>query len=56
VARLDEKRRASGNQGHGKSIFGILTNQADAPKGVVDNDGSYMNRSKYTESSSPKTS
>ncbi len=62
----------SGNQGHGKSIFGILTNQASAPKGIVDNDvyshfsfvrtlqdmfllsdptkdGSYMNRSKYTE-------
>ncbi|HWZ92938.1 MAG TPA: hypothetical protein VNW92_28930 [Polyangiaceae bacterium] len=61
-----------GNQGHGKSIFGILTNQASAPKGIVDNDvyshfslvrtfqdmfllsdptkdGSYMNRSKYTE-------
>jgi hypothetical protein len=27
-----------GNQGHGKSIFGILTNQASAPKHVVDND------------------
>ena len=62
----------NGNQGHGKSIFGILTNQANAPKGIVDNDvyshfsfvrtlqdmfllsdptkdGSYMNRSKYTE-------
>jgi hypothetical protein len=62
----------AGNQGHGKSIFGILTNQASAPKGIVDNDvyshfsfvrtlqdmfllsdpakdGSYMNRSKYTE-------
>jgi len=61
-----------GNQGHGKSIFGILSNQANAPKGIVDNDpyshfsfvrtlqdmflladpakdGSYMNRSKYTE-------
>jgi hypothetical protein len=61
-----------GNQGHGKSIFGILTNQPNAPKGIVDNDvyshfsfvrtlqdmflladpakdGSYMNRSKYTE-------
>jgi len=61
-----------GNRGHGQSIFGILTNQAGAPKGVVDNDayshfslvrtfqnmfgladpavdGSYMNRSKYTE-------
>ncbi len=63
----------NGNQGHGKSIFGILTNQANAPKGIQDNDvysyslvssarcktcsllsdpakdGSYMNRSKYTE-------
>ncbi|MEI9937369.1 MAG: phosphoesterase [Pseudomonadota bacterium] len=62
----------AGNQGHGKSIFGILTNQASAPKGIQDNDvyshfsfvrtlqdmfllsdpakdGSYMNRSKYTE-------
>ena len=62
----------AGNQGHGKSIFGILTNQPNAPKGIVDNDvyshfsfvrtlqdmfllsdpakdGSYMNRSKYTE-------
>jgi len=62
----------AGNQGHGKSIFGILTNQANAPKGIQDNDvyshfsfvrtlqdmfllsdpakdGSYMNRSKYTE-------
>jgi hypothetical protein len=62
----------AGNQGHGKSIFGILTNQTNAPKGIVDNDayshfsfvrtlqdmfllsdpakdGSYMNRSKYTE-------
>ncbi len=61
-----------GNRGHGESIFGILTNQPDAPKGVKDNDayshfalvrtfqdmfqladpavdGSYMNRSKYTE-------
>ncbi|MES1173481.1 MAG: hypothetical protein ABUL62_04055 [Myxococcales bacterium] len=28
----------NGNQGHGKSIFGILTNQANAPKGIVDND------------------
>jgi hypothetical protein len=27
-----------GNQGHGKSIFGILTNQANAPKHIVDND------------------
>jgi hypothetical protein len=62
----------NGNQGHGKSIFGILTNQPNAPKGIQDNDvyshfsfvrtlqdmflladpaqdGSYMNRSKYTE-------
>ncbi|MDB5881374.1 MAG: hypothetical protein JWP43_1252, partial [Ramlibacter sp.] len=61
-----------GNRGHGESIFGILSNQPDAPKGVVDSDayshfsfvrtlqdmfgladpaveGSYMNRSKYTE-------
>jgi hypothetical protein len=28
----------NGNQGHGKSIFGILTNQANAPKGIQDND------------------
>ncbi|HEY4183679.1 MAG TPA: phosphoesterase [Polyangia bacterium] len=27
-----------GNQGHGKSIFGVLTNQANAPKGIKDND------------------
>ena len=63
---------ASGNQGHGISIFGILTNQGGAPKQIVDSDayshfsfvrtlqdmfllsdptkdGSYMNRSKYTE-------
>jgi hypothetical protein len=61
-----------GNRGHGQSIFGILSNQASAPKGVSDSDayshfslvrtfqdmfqladpavdGSYMNRSKYTE-------
>ena len=61
-----------GNRGHGESVFGILTNQASAPKGISDNDayshfslvrtfqdmfqladpsveGSYMNRSKYTE-------
>ena len=61
-----------GNRGHGESIFAILTNQANAPKALVDNDayshfslvrtfqdmfqladpaveGSYMNRSKYTE-------
>jgi hypothetical protein len=61
-----------GNRGHGESIFGILTNQTSAPKGISDNDayshfslvrtfqdmfqladpsveGSYMNRSKYTE-------
>ncbi|QHJ00521.1 phosphoesterase [Xylophilus rhododendri] len=61
-----------GNRGHGQSIFGILTNQGTAPKGVSDGDayshfalvrtfqdmfgladpaveGSYMNRSKYTE-------
>ena len=63
---------AKGNTGHGESIFGLLTNQPNAPKGQVDsdayshfsfvrtlqdmfgladpgNDGSYMNRSKYTE-------
>lgn len=61
-----------GNRGHGESIFGVLTNQPKAPKGIVDSDayshfsfvrtmqdmfgladpavdGSYMNRSKYTE-------
>ena len=61
-----------GNRGHGESIFGILTNQTGAPKGISDSDayshfafvrtlqdmfqladpavdGSYMNRSKYTE-------
>jgi|CZKU01.1.fsa_nt_gi hypothetical protein len=27
-----------GNQGHGMSVFGILTNQAAAPKGIVDSD------------------
>jgi hypothetical protein len=27
-----------GNRGHGESIFGILTNQASAPKGISDND------------------
>jgi len=27
-----------GNRGHGESIFGVLTNQAGAPKGVVDSD------------------
>lgn len=27
-----------GNRGHGESIFGILTNQASAPKGVSDSD------------------
>ncbi|MBO9644404.1 MAG: phosphoesterase [Pseudacidovorax sp.] len=27
-----------GNRGHGESIFGILTNQPNAPKGVVDSD------------------
>ena len=29
---------ARGNHGHGQSIFGILSNQASAPKGVSDND------------------
>lgn len=61
-----------GNHGHGNSIFLILTNQPNAPKGIADSDayshfslvrtmqdmfqvadpaidGSYMNRSKYTE-------
>lgn len=61
-----------GNRGHGNSIFGVLTNQPSAPRGISDNDayshfsfvrtlqdmfqladpaadGSYMNRSKYTE-------
>ena len=28
----------NGNRGHGESIFGILTNQPDAPKGVSDSD------------------
>jgi hypothetical protein len=27
-----------GNRGHGESIFGILTNQSTAPKGIVDTD------------------
>ena len=27
-----------GNRGHGESIFGILTNQVNAPTGIVDND------------------
>lgn len=62
-----------GNRGHGQSIFGVITNQPNAPKHVRDSDvyshfafvrtlqdmfqladpaqpGSYMNRSKYTES------
>ena len=62
-----------GNRGHGQSIFGVITNQPNAPKHVQDSDvyshfafvrtlqdmfqladpaqpGSYMNRSKYTES------
>jgi len=61
-----------GNRGHGNSIFGVLTNQPTAPKGIKDsdayshfafvrtlqdmfgladpdNDGTYMNRSKYTQ-------
>jgi hypothetical protein len=29
---------ASGNRGHGTSVFGVLTNQAAAPHGVVDSD------------------
>ena len=62
----------NGNRGHGNSIFGVLSNQPNAPKGIKDSDayshfsfvrtlqdmfgladpsvdGSYMNRSKYTE-------
>jgi hypothetical protein len=62
-----------GNRGHGNSIFAVITNQPNAPKGIKDSDayshfsfvrtlqdmfgvsdpkddGSYMNRSKYTES------
>jgi hypothetical protein len=62
----------NGNRGHGESIFGVLTNQPNAPKGIKDSDayshfslgrtlqdmfgvsdpavdGSYMNRTKYTE-------
>ena len=27
-----------GNKGHGQSVFGVLTNQPNAPKGVVDSD------------------
>jgi hypothetical protein len=27
-----------GNRGHGQSVFGILTNQANAPKGISDSD------------------
>jgi len=63
----------SGNRGHGQSVFGVITNQVNAPKQIQDSDvyshfsfnrtlqdmfqladpavvGSYMNRSKYTES------
>lgn len=29
---------SQGNKGHGPSIFGVLTNQPNAPKGVVDSD------------------
>ncbi|MES2102881.1 MAG: phosphoesterase [Pseudomonadota bacterium] len=29
---------SKGNRGHGQSIFGILTNQANAPKGIADSD------------------
>lgn len=32
------KNYTVGNHGHGESIYGILTNQANAPKGVVDSD------------------
>jgi len=31
-------RYALGNKGHGTSVFGILTNQPKAPKGIVDSD------------------
>jgi hypothetical protein len=64
---------SQGNQGNGPIIFGVLTNQKNAPTKIVDADqyshfsfvrtmqdmfglsdpgvpGSYMNRSKYTES------
>jgi hypothetical protein len=27
-----------GNRGHGESVFGVLTNQPNAPKGIVDSD------------------
>ena len=27
-----------GNRGHGESVYGVLTNQANAPKGVADSD------------------
>jgi hypothetical protein len=69
---LSVNNYSKGNQGHGKSLFIVLTNQPNAPKGITDNDvyshfsfvrtlqdmflladpakdGSYMNRSKYTE-------
>jgi hypothetical protein len=29
---------SSGNRGHGSSIFALLTNQPDAPRGVIDSD------------------
>jgi hypothetical protein len=31
-------RYGLGNKGHGNSVFGILTNQSRAPKGIVDSD------------------
>jgi hypothetical protein len=31
-------RYEQGNKGHGTSVFGVLTNQPDAPKGVIDSD------------------
>jgi hypothetical protein len=69
---ITQSAYTAGNRGHGNSIFGVLTNQASAPKGIKDsdayshfsfvrtlqdmfgladpdNDGSYMNRSKYTQ-------
>ena len=64
---------SEGNHGHGNSIFAVINNQPNAPKGISDSDayshfsfvrtlqdmfqlsdpkvgGSYMGRSKYTES------
>jgi hypothetical protein len=38
VPDLTVNNYANGNKGHGKSIFGILTNQPNAPKHISDND------------------